>query len=140
MKRSRSFLGLLIVAFGALSAGCAGEAVQFHNAVPQGIDRSAARQVEASATGFQLFHFIPIRTNSRHARAYERLLKEAGNAYVTDVKMKEAWKYALVGTIYTTTFQATAYPKWGSTSSAAPGPGPAGIESPPDEARGIPRE
>jgi hypothetical protein len=124
VKGSRSILGFSIVLLGALSVGCAGHPVQFHNAVPAGIDRSGARQVEGSASGLQLLHFIPIGTNSRHARAYQQLLAEAGDAYVTDVKMREGWWYALVGTIYRTTFQATAYPKSGRYFSGAPEPGP----------------
>ena len=36
---------------------------------------------------------------------------EANGGYITDVKIKESWAYALVGTVYKTTITATVYPK-----------------------------
>ncbi|MBC7957005.1 MAG: hypothetical protein H7Y33_14185 [Cytophagales bacterium] len=61
--------------------------------------------------------FIPIAINGRQSNAYAALLKEAGDdSVLSDITVTESWTYALVGTIFTTTIEATAYPR-----STAPG-------------------
>jgi hypothetical protein len=85
--------------------------------VPAGVDRSAGRAVWGEATGYQILLVIPYDNNDRHARAYEQLKANAGDAWITDVAVKERWTYLLLGTEYTTTFRATAYPK---TAAGAP--------------------
>ena len=92
-------------------AGCVGTKVEIASYVPPNVDRSQGRTVTASSTGFQLFWLIPIAINTRQARAYEQLQRRAGDAYITDVKIMEGWRYAFVGTIYKTQFEATAYPR-----------------------------
>lgn len=112
MKRYQRMAGLLATGLLACSlAGCVGTKVEISSYVPPNIDRSCGRTVTGSATGFQLFTLIPIAMNRRHERAYEKLKARAGDAYITDVKIQEGWRYAFVGTIYKTQFEATAYPK-----------------------------
>jgi len=101
---------LLLVA-AVLAAGCAGTPIHIHNGVPPDIDRSTGRSVEGDAYGFQAILLIPMGVNTRHVRAWEELLGKAGDAYVTDVQLKESWTWCLVGTLYHTTLRATAYPR-----------------------------
>jgi hypothetical protein len=75
------------------------------------VDLSKGRQISASASGFQLLLLIPIGVNGRQESAYNELLAQAGDSVLADVKITESWKYAFVGTIYTTTIEATAYPR-----------------------------
>jgi hypothetical protein len=75
------------------------------------IDFSRGRHLTADASGFQLLLVIPISINDRQQRAYQTLLSMAGNDYLSDVRIKESWTYALIGTVYTTTMEATAYPR-----------------------------
>jgi hypothetical protein len=94
-----------------LCAACKGAPIHIDNVVPSGIDHSTGRMVEGDAYGFQAMLLIPMGVNSRHERAWDELLTNAGDAYVTDVQLKETWYWALVGTLFHTTFRATAYPK-----------------------------
>jgi hypothetical protein len=55
--------------------------------------------------------FIPIGVNDRHENAYGQLLAQANGDYITDVNIEESWTYGFVGTSYTTTITATAYPR-----------------------------
>lgn len=98
-----------------LMTGCAGKPIKV-GLVDQQLDRTAVdftkgRAISASASGFQLLLFIPISINDRQERAYQILRGQAGNDYIADVKIKESWTYAFVGTVYTTTIEATAYPR-----------------------------
>ena len=105
--------GFLIAIF--LIAGCVGKPISVGTVDPKfdnaNIDITTGRSISASASGFQLLLLIPISINDRHERAYEILRGQAGNDYITDVKIKESWTYAFVGTVYTTTIEATAYPR-----------------------------
>ena len=101
--------GALVVAL--LAAGCHGTPVHIDNAVPDNIDRSTGHIVEGDAHGFQFILLIPMGVNTRHERAWEDLKSKAGDAYITNVEMKEGWFYGLIGTLYHTTFRATAYPR-----------------------------
>ena len=104
----------MLVIFAAIvfNVGCAGTPVKVGSTIGQDFDASKGRSISASASGFQLFLLIPIKVNSRQARAYEALLAKAGGDYITDIKVQESWTYAFVGTVYTTTITATAYPKF----------------------------
>jgi hypothetical protein len=112
----RVALGLAAVL--ALCGACKGTPVFIDNGVPPGIDRSQARTVEGDAWGYQLLLFLPLGVNTRHARAWQELLDKAGDAYVTNVQLKEGWRWGVIGTFYHSTFRATAYPRR-STSAAA---------------------
>lgn len=103
---------LLLLPVTVLLAGCVGTPVALRTEPrPVGVDASLGRKITASASGFQLFLFIPIGTNERQAQAHENLVQMAGGDIVTDIKVQESWTYAFVGTIYTTTLEATAYPR-----------------------------
>ncbi len=96
------------------SIGCAGKPIRFGVVEQQdniNIDFTRGRTLSASASGFQLLLFIPININDRHERAYQILRGQAGNDYITDIKIQESWTYAFVGTVYTTTIKAMAYPR-----------------------------
>jgi hypothetical protein len=75
------------------------------------VDFTRGRSIEASANGFQLLLFIPISINDRQMRAYSLLRDQAGDDYITDIKVQESWTYALVGTVHKTTIKAKAYPR-----------------------------
>jgi hypothetical protein len=97
------------------SIGCAGKPIRV-GVVDQEVnsanfDLTKGQSISASASGFQLLLFIPISINSRHDRAYQKLRSDAGDAYITDIKIQESWSYAFIGTIYTTTIEAMAYPR-----------------------------
>jgi|LGVF01.1.fsa_nt_gb hypothetical protein len=112
MKSLSKLRLLAILALIIFSAGCAGKAVKFESIAGQAYDTSKGREVEATKRGLQLLWVIPIMTNSRQARAYQVLCDIAGDDYViTNVKIQEYWRYALVGTVYGTTMRATLYPK-----------------------------
>lgn len=95
-------------------SGCSGRPIHFGNSDQQinrrNIDFSKGRELSAEASGFQLLLVIPININDRHERAYQMLRAQAGSDYLTEIKVKESWTYALVGTIYTTRLEAKAYP------------------------------
>ncbi len=111
--RSLSKLRLLaILVLIIFSAGCAGKAVQIESIADQAYDASKGREVETSASGFQLLLLIPIMINSRQERAYQALRNMASDDHViTNVRVQESWTYAFVGTVYKTTMRATLYPK-----------------------------
>jgi hypothetical protein len=100
------------------TAGCRGVPVHIDNAVPPDIDRSAGRTIEGDAYGFQFVLLIPAGVNTRHERAWQEILDQAHGDYVTNVQLKEGWYYGIIGTLYHTTFRATAYPRR-STATAA---------------------
>lgn len=93
--------------------GCAGKPITFKSVDPKSYAdvKDKGRAITGSASGFQLLLLIPIGVNSRHEDAYNQLLAQAGGDIITDVKIQESWSYAFVGTVYTTTITATAYPK-----------------------------
>jgi uncharacterized membrane protein YeiB len=69
-----------------------------------------SRSITDSGVGFQLLSFIPISINSRYQRAYDGLLKQADNDYLTNIQIQESWIFAWYGIVYRTTIMATAYP------------------------------
>jgi hypothetical protein len=107
------------VACAVLLAGCAGTPANF---APKGvtdvaqIDTTKGRKISSEASGFQLLLLIPIKVNSRHVDAYQGLVDQAGDGVLADITVTESWKYAFVGTIYTTTMEATVYPKVAATA------------------------
>jgi len=105
---------LAALAVAATLAGCAGAPVNFaERSVTDRaqVDVKQGRKISAKASGFQLLLFIPIGINGRQANAYEALLKEAGDDALSDITITESWSYGLVGTVYTTVMEATAYPR-----------------------------
>ena len=107
MKISRRIV--LFIMF-VLIIGCAGTPVKIDSLPRQSIDTTKGRVITAQACGFQLLLWIPIMINERQARAYQNLLMAAGKEHIADVKIKESWTYAFVGTVYCTELEATAYP------------------------------
>lgn len=108
-----SIVGLAVLCL--LLAACSGAPIKIGGANQRidttNIDFNKGRRVTASASGFQLLLLIPISINDRHERAFRTLLGQAGGDYITNVKINESWTYALVGTVYKTTIEATAYPQ-----------------------------
>lgn len=96
--------------------GCSGHPIKIPNTTDHAVDKSRGRPISAEAGGFQLFLFIPININSRQLRAYEALKRQAGNDFISDVKVRESWYWAMVGTIHWTQLQAMAYPKLSESS------------------------
>lgn len=114
MKMFKQIVSVLgIVIFGIWFSGCAGKPITFKSVDPKVYAdvKDKGREITASDSGFQLLLLIPLGVNSRHENAYNELLEKANGDYITDVKIKESWSYAFVGTVYTTTITATAYPK-----------------------------
>lgn len=111
MKTHRHIKPALVLLAGILVSACAGAPVQIDSQTGQKYDATRWRNISAEACGFQLFLFIPIATNSRAKRAYEALMKRAGDDYVADIQVQESWTYGVVGTAYCTTLEAKAYPR-----------------------------
>lgn len=102
---------LIFLAAVVFNVGCAGRLVSMGPIDGQNFDATKGRSISASACGFQLFLLIPIRTNSRHERAYQGLVAQARGDYIADIKVQETWTWAFVGTVYCTKLEATAFPK-----------------------------
>ena len=96
-----------------LLVGCSGTPVYIESTAPKLYEnvKDKGREISASASGFQLLLLIPIDINERQKTAYDLLKAQAGDGYITDVKIQESWTYAFVGTSYKTTMTATVYPK-----------------------------
>ncbi len=104
-------IGLAILA-GLVVFGCSSGPIKLSGVTnTQSVDTAKGRQISASASGFQLLLLIPININSRHERAFESLKSQAGGDQIADIKIRESWAYAFVGTVYTTTIEATAFPR-----------------------------
>jgi hypothetical protein len=111
-KTLKIFILCILMTF---AAGCAGTPIKFGGTHPNfdntNVDFSKGKEIVSTASGFQLLLFIPININSRHEQALQQLMGMAGRDYITDIKIEESWVYAFVGTVYTTTIKATAYPR-----------------------------
>jgi len=98
-----------------LLSGCAGKPIHLgatnQHVDLETVDLEKGRDLSATASGFQLLLLIPININDRHDRAFQQLRGQAGNDYITDIKIQESWAWGFVGTIYKTTIVAKAYPK-----------------------------
>jgi hypothetical protein len=111
MNRQRLIgLGISVVLC-IVMASCASTPVTFKSMMDEKYDATKGRTITGSACGFQLLLFIPIMVNQRAEMAYDGLMKQAGNDYVTDIKVRERWTYAFIGTVYCTDLEATAYPR-----------------------------
>ncbi len=101
----------IVLSLAAVLGGCVGPPMTVTTLTDEEIDYSRGRTVLASACGFQLLLLIPIMTNERAERAFQKLRSQAGeNNYIADVKVRERWFYGLVGTVYCTELEGTAYP------------------------------
>jgi hypothetical protein len=109
-KKKVATIGMIAMLCMAV-AGCTGTPVMFKSMMEQNYDATKGRTITASACGFQLLLWIPININNRQQQAYEELMRQATNEYVTDIKVQEKWTYAFVGTVYCTVLEATAYPR-----------------------------
>jgi len=103
--KARTFL---IVAAALLAGACTGTPVRLGSPSDQPLPTGAARDISASACGFQLLLLIPIQTNNRLTRAYRALSAQAAGDYITDVEVQEEWGYRFVGTQYCTHLRAKA--------------------------------
>lgn len=111
-----NFLKLIIsLTILVIIVGCSGRPIilseQNKHIKLEDVDFTRGRTVSGNASGFQLLLFIPISINDRHERAFQVLRGQAGSDYIADVKIKDSWTYALVGTVYKTTIEAAAYPR-----------------------------
>jgi len=99
-----------IVLFAAIGYGCVGTKVHFADAPLDKLDLSRGREVRSDTWGFHLFELIPIGVNDRQVHAYELLKEKAGNDYLTNIQIQDAWHFVPLGVKYSTTMTATAYP------------------------------
>ena len=118
MKNARIIRLGMIAALCIIIAACASAPVSFKSITDQKYDETKGRVISGRACGFQLLIFIPIMTNQRAENAYMDLMNHAGGDLVMDIKVRESWYYALVGTVYCTEMQAMAYPKVATTAAA----------------------
>jgi hypothetical protein len=114
MKAHYFLTSLILLILLILIAGCSGKPIRINqqnqNIQLGDVDFTKGRDISASASGFQLLLFFPISINDRHERAFQTLRGQASHDYITDVKIQDSWTYAFVGTVYTTTIEAKAYP------------------------------
>lgn len=113
MKFNKIFKAILLFVFAVYFTGCSGKPVTFNSIDPKlyADKKSKGRTISGKSSGFQLLLFIPIGVNDRHKQAYDVLKGQANGDIITDIKVTESWTYAFVGTVYTTKFTATAYPR-----------------------------
>ncbi len=113
MKYNKIFKVLLLLVFAVYLTGCSGKPVTFNSVDPKlyADKKSEGRTISGEASGLQLLLFIPVGVNDRHQNAYNALKAQANGDIITDIKVTESWTYAFVGTVYTTKFTATAYPR-----------------------------
>lgn len=103
----RRTLPCLFVAIALLVAtGCTSTPVRMDTFSDQPYEEIGP--VKATASGFMLFGFIPIRHNSRFHRAYEACLERSGGDGLVNPVITERWYWAWVGNGYITTIQGTA--------------------------------
>ncbi len=112
----RTMVGIAIIA--SICSGCAGTKVHFADAPLDKLDLSRGYKVTGRASGLHLFGLIPIGVNNRQVRAYEMLKEEAGDDYITNIRIQDSWKFVVIGEKYGTTLTATAYP--GKNRSVTP--------------------
>lgn len=115
MNRSTAIPRAVALAFvlalcGLGTVGCSGTRFSIPNTPDRPYDLSKGRTITAEEGGFQLLLVIPLGVNERHERAWRELQSAARGDFITDVKIRDSWTWALVGTIYTVHMEATAYP------------------------------
>ncbi len=101
---------VMAVLVSAVGFGCMGTQVHFSDAPMEKLDLSRGRTVKARASGLHLFGLIPLGINNRQVRAYEKLKAEAGEDYLTDITIRDGWKWVVIGNKYVTVLTAVAYP------------------------------
>lgn len=102
----------MFMAVALLLSACSSGPVRLTGDVDQSkLDLTRGERLEVSARGMQLLLFFPLGVNGRYERAMEELQSIAGKRVLTDVRIEERWNYAFIGTIYSTTISATAYPR-----------------------------
>lgn len=99
-----------IAILASIGLGCTGTKVQFADAPVDKLDLSKGHKVTGIASSLQLFPCIPIGVNERQERAYKRLKEDAGEDFVTNIKIKDVWRFVFIGIKYNTIMTATAYP------------------------------
>ena len=107
LRTKRFLLGALVT---SSLLGCVGVPVQLGSTGNVQYDATKGRSLSARGCGFMLSGFIPIRVNSRQARAHALLISQAQGDYLTDVAARESWTYYVAGSLYCTQLTATAYP------------------------------
>ncbi|MBL0729278.1 hypothetical protein [Piscinibacter sp. HJYY11] len=108
----RSWVPLLASA--SLLAACQGVPVDFSGSTVTDrtqIDPYKGQRISAEASGMQVALFLPINVNDRQQRAFADLRRQAGDRLLTDIVVTETWRWAFIGTVYTTRLDATAYPR-----------------------------
>lgn len=96
----------------ALTTACTGEKIRIDPVPnPAEVDRTRGRKISATVKGFQFFLVLPLNINTRHEKAYRELVRQAGDDVIAEVTIKESWAYGVIGTAYTTTIEAMAYPR-----------------------------
>jgi hypothetical protein len=98
------------IVLGLSAVSCSGTHFTIPNEPAREYDTSRGRTIRSETSGFQLLLFIPISINDRHERAWRELQRRANGDFITDVKIKDSWTWALVGTVYQVDMEATAYP------------------------------
>lgn len=89
---------ILILAACLILTGCASTPVRM-GAMP-GRDYEVVGRGNASAGGFMLFQFIPIRHNSKIARAYNAAVQQQEGDDLINPEISESWFWAYVGNGY----------------------------------------
>jgi len=109
MKRWMPLLALagLLAACQGVPVNFAGSAVTDRNQ----IDPYKGQRISAEASGLQVMVFFPFSVNDRQQRAFADLRKQAGDRLLADIAVTETWRWAFIGTLYTTRIDATAYPR-----------------------------
>ncbi|MBM9501376.1 hypothetical protein JWG44_14055 [Leptospira sp. 201903071] len=67
---------------------------------------SVSSPAYARECGTVFLFFIPIHINDRYTRAYSKLLEQAKDGILTEIRIQESWYYQFLGTKYCTTFTA----------------------------------
>jgi hypothetical protein len=110
MKRRTVLSPVFVLALAVCAVGCSGTQFTIPNTPKRAYDLDNGRTISTERSGFQLLLFFPIGVNDRHERAWHDLERAAAGDFITDVKIRDSWTWALVGTIYHTWMEATAYP------------------------------
>ena len=99
----KRILHAVVVASLPLILGC--------SSVPHRMGALPSREYEvvgrgkASAGGFMLFHFIPIRHNGKIQRAYSAAVRRSNGDDLINPTISERWFWAYVGNGYRTTIE-----------------------------------
>jgi hypothetical protein len=67
------------------------------------------REGDGRACGLNLFVYIPIGTNDRTERAYQRALEDAQATGLMDTEVTDSWRYVFIGDLFCTAIHGTGY-------------------------------